>query len=78
MRAGYPALVGERGPEILSPRHSGYVVPSGKSGGGTIVQHFDLRNSALTRDVVEMAARRGAALGQAQARDARVRGLEFA
>ena len=78
MRAGYPALVGERGPEIVSPRHSGYVVPSGKSGGGTIVQHFDLRNSALTRDVVEMAARRGAALGQAQARDARVRGLEFA
>lgn len=79
MRAGYPALVGERGPEIVNPRHSGYVVPSGKSaGGGTIVQHFDMRNSALTRDVVEMAARRGAALGQAQARDARVRGLEFA
>lgn len=78
MRAGYPALVGERGPEIITPRHSGYVVPNGKSmsGGGTIVQNFDMRNSALTPAVIEMAAKRGAALGQAQARDARARGSE--
>lgn len=75
--AGYPYLVGERGAEIVAPRHSGTVIPNAGGGGpATIVQHFDMRNSALTPAVIEMAARRGAALGQAQMRDARVRGAE--
>jgi ABC-type transporter Mla subunit MlaD len=57
--AGQWGLVGERGPELAFGGSSGLnITPNGKFGGGT-VNHFDMRGSIVTDDVVrraEMAA----------------------
>lgn len=56
---GVPYLVGERGPEIVVPGMSGSVIPNhalrtatGRGGGSTTVQNFDLRGALVTEDVM--------------------------
>lgn len=77
---GYPpvgrlSLVGERGPELIMPRTPTTIVPLGSGvGGATIVQNFDMRNSAVTENVVRTAAALGAAQARATLADDRVRG----
>ena len=45
--AGKAYLVGERGPELFAPGSSGSIVPSGKMGGITIVNHVDARGASM-------------------------------
>ncbi|MCZ8339627.1 MAG: tape measure protein [Burkholderiaceae bacterium] len=81
---GYPpvgrlSLVGERGPELIMPRTPTTIVPLGSGvGGATIVQNFDMRNSAVTENVVRAAAALGAAQARSSLYDDRVRGKAIA
>lgn len=75
--ANSPYIVGERGPELFVPQQSGMVVANGKfgsSGGTTIYQQFDLRNSAFTPQVIEQSAQLGAARALSTIREANARG----
>lgn len=77
---GYPpvgrlSLVGERGPELIMPRTPTTIVPLGSGvGGATIVQNFDMRNSAVTENVVRAAAALGAAQARSSLYEDRMRG----
>lgn len=81
---GYPpvgrlSLVGERGPELIMPRTPTTIVPLGSGvGGATIVQHFDMRNSAVTENVVRAAAALGAAQARSSLYEDRMRGKAIA
>lgn len=62
------SMVGEKGPELIRPLVPMRVYANGTGpagGGSTIVQNFDLRNSAVSAQIIEAAARRGAALARA-------------
>lgn len=73
--ANKPYIVGEKGAELFMPGQSGTIVPNNRLGGGmTVVQHFDLRNSAVSAQIVEAAARRGAAMARAERIDSSRRG----
>ena len=43
--ANHPALVGEHGPELFTPRSAGTISPNGSFGGGDIHIHVDARGS---------------------------------
>lgn len=75
--ANSPYIVGERGPELFVPGAGGTIVPNHRLGGGgtTIVQNFDLRNSAVTAQIVEAAAKRGAAMARADRIESSRRGI---
>lgn len=47
--AGTPYLVGERGPELVVPRHGGNVIPNNKLGGPTVVEIVDTTGLFVTR-----------------------------
>lgn len=73
--AGKSYIVGERGPERLTMGADGWVTPNHKLGGGTkVVQHFDMRGSADSENLVRRAAALGAASARASIFDDRVRG----
>ncbi len=40
MMAGYPAMVGERGPELFLPRSAGTIVPNHLLGGNATPIHY--------------------------------------
>ena len=57
--SGMSYLVGENGPEIFTPGASGAITPNGALGGQT-VNHFDMRGSIVTSEVVTKAELAGA------------------
>lgn len=71
---GVPSIVGERGPELFVPRTAGMIVPNHMLGGAQIVQHFDMRGSMSSENMVRAAAALGAAQARASIYDDRVRG----
>lgn len=57
--SGRPALVGENGPEIFTPRTAGAITPNSKLGGGDTHMHFNIQGNQDPA-AVEAAIRRSA------------------
>lgn len=49
---GKASIVGERGPELFIPKVPGRIIPNG-AGGGSVVNHFDLRGALVTERVYD-------------------------